>query len=741
MENPSLDKKKVVIISAVLLFIIVFLVSITTFVSRSKNNSAGSNDRQTDQKVFPPPNQVPLITPAAPFPKIQVSKWIEGKKLAEGASSAHIYNFKQGFSLDEANALVKIFMSEPKIKQKNDQLIAYSLGVPTENDISTFVANLRTGEFSYSSSVGVALPNSSTENVTPYTAVDAFVKTLILDPTLEITATYKKRSKPNVTYYEIHRSWKQAGLPILNAFGILNIPETTSLLSLAPGGRTERPTDPDIYQVSDGGEGLVREVDFNTMTIGVTTGTEGGKIVSLTSNIRQIDTSNLQTVNTISYEEAVSRLKQNKYEFFYTSPSGAGTPSFDKVYPGNKARADQATIRDSILTYVEKSPDERQNRLIPYYLFRGTAQLDSGYQVNFVATVLASADSKKQTKFEFIKSAFAQSALSPTTQPNTPGNNCQGGQCQSTYQVTPAPTVPVVTTQSPQVTAPQVTNPPQQPSGKCIPSTADLTNTRSISPSLNVAQLPASQEKRVRSSIGGGNARAGDWYAYSTNNKKLTADDISAALQAVPAKDRNPGNITGDQIIDQMTGQEACPVRITGKSPTLFVYGPLGSTISIIPGFTPSYSNPSLSQKKWQVTLRANGDLTANNETYSYLYYEHQKNTFTKPSEGWIVKKTELKQFTDRIAEKLALTVKEHERLEYELNFAASSEKSNDLFIGLIDRDEINTTLPLITIPQIPTSRLHFYIDKASQTKPNTPELQPIVRTSSLIVELGAIAN
>lgn len=147
------------------------------------------------------------------------------------------------------------------------------------------------------------------------------------------------------------------------------------------------PEDTSIINVSTGDNGKIRPNDFNTITVAVT---DDGRILSIESNLRQIIASNLVTqAELLTPQEALDQFINHRSQLSLTIPSGAGSLDLNKVYPGNKAQAKQATITDYLLTYLEKPGQATQQALVPMYLIRGIAELSSSYRVRFTETVPA----------------------------------------------------------------------------------------------------------------------------------------------------------------------------------------------------------------------------------------------------------------------------------------------------------------------------------------------------------------
>lgn len=197
-------------------------------------------------------------------------------------------------------------------------------------------------------------------------------------------------------------------------------------------------------------------------------------------------------------------------------------------------------------------------------------------------------------------------------------------------------------------------------------------------------------------------------------------------------------------IKDIMTIGEACPLRLTGASPTLFLYAPADSEYAVQTEADITYADPAFENNIWNVMVHENNTLTVNGSPRSFIYYEYMPREFLKPTEGWVINKNFLNQFKQNVLESaLGLSPLEAERGLFELHHAADSINSQIIFIGLIPQEEVNKKLP-ITITPDPQSvyRLHFYITRATDGEnPAAPILYPIVRTANMALELGSYAK
>lgn len=696
----NVSNKKVLLIIGVffVLLLLVLFIVINSLKSKTKSLSGTSSVTPTQSSSQPQINNQNSIFPSPtegvgqpqkvlPFPKAEFASWSLPPSPSYLPASAAIYNLKQTYTQDEVLSLAKKLSLSGTIEKFNDNLLISSID-KVNNQNSNLIFNTKTNNFAYLSTKGISLP-TTLGTTTVQEKVSLFLKNLFFDPTLSVTASYKKNDKPDITYFEIHRSWQETGLPILNSIGLLNLPEDQLLSSLSLIGKVNNtPQDPKIYQSSDNKDGLARQSDFNTITIGVQD--KEGKIISLSSNLRKIETNKLTLTFLVSFDQAYLRLKNNQFESLLTTPSGAGVTSFEKVYPENKAIAKNATITESFVAYLEKPSTAVQTTLDPYYIFRGYANLDSGYRVNFIATVPAS---ETKTVNQVVLGVTAAEI---------------GGQQQddlSLPTITPTPT-------------PAPTTPP---SNNCNPSVSQLTNIHEVN------------------GVTIGNN--GNWYLIPKGDCN-TAECLTQVLAALQ------GNISGfrniSRILSELLSKPSCPIRITGGSPTIFIYGKKDTRAIIIPKAILTYSDPAVDDNNlWEIQVKNDGSLEINQRQYSYLYYEYQPIKFNKPEKGWLIEKNNLKQLANTISSQLKLNNKENERLIFELNFAASDIKGNYFFVGLVNQEELNQKLPLTITPNPDKIyRYHFYIGEAKgQRQIQPPLLLPIERVPFIILELGAVGN
>jgi hypothetical protein len=633
------------------------------------------------------------------LPKVKVSAWENKAAVPAVTQSVKTYGLKHDFSRSDLKAAAQVMLGNDKLEELGEALYGYSWGAENENNLSAYTVNPKTGAFTYAGTKGQTLGSSGTM----VEKADHFLSGLISDSTLTATATYRRHDKPGVVFVEFHRDWQKAGLPVLNALGLLNLDENQKLSGLSLISRSDR-TDSQVHGTSDLADGLARQTDFNSVTVGINE--QANTVVSVNSNLRQLKDEDPRLAKLVPYGKALSSLTANKYDFMYTSPTGSGTPSFDKVYPDNNVTVKRAVIDEALVAYLEEPPGVSQSKLEPYYIFKGTAELESGYNAKFVAGVVASEGNRLAWwpgRVAKAESGAGGSTGIPTTTPPPPP---------------PTPPPPPVV---------------------CIPSVSDLTNIRNVSPGVNVGQLKTEAVARARAT--GDNARAGDWYMYPTTGA-LTAADVITALEALQREfpdvnDRNPARVQAEL---ESFRNSNCPIRLTGKSPTVFVYGPTGANLGIEVGSLVSYADPGLVKRAWEATV-VPGGVSVGSKMRPYLYYEYEQNVFTRPKEGWQTTVSGLPDLANKLSLALGLNSLEAERLLFELRHAAVSVGQKELFVGLADNGEVNAKLPLKVEPFATVERLHFYVGARGSSEVEEPVLNPVARSGLMILEIGAAGD
>ena len=754
-ENAS--NKKVLYISAVVMVLILILGTIGYMIAKSaakpkaelgtSQGVTGTMDIERNLKT-----SATQAVQKSNITEVKFNKWVEPKIAPTSLASSNIYTYKQNYSKTEIEQIASKFNVTKNLKNEDPSQITYY------NDANKNLIALNfdqeTGAFNYMNTKGVPLPNTSTNMDDK---IIAYLRSINLyDDTMKVTANYKKKGLPDITFYEIHRDWSKVGMPILNFNGLFNIAEDQTLRTLTLNTKDHMPSDTAIYATSDNTDLYKRADDFNTMTI--TISDTDKYVLSIKSNIRQLVNTKTKPASLQTYGDALAKLKNNKYDLLFTSPSGAGQVAWTKIYPNNKAIADQAIISESTYAYLEELPSEVQTELKPYILFRGTSVLDSGYSVNFIAAVdISPVTANARQKVLGANTYLAQ---------NTAGR----GQQEAVITSNPVTNTPVtgVTPTGPVVAC--------EPQVSSLQPTIDFTDTSGRNLKLGLGPY-------VRYTIKNGETireprNEQRWYyippeGYSSKTTEQQRPILEQAFNTFLANiaalneravalggeettlycpdKNNPGHtdksckrtwelLWGDFQTYRTIFNQGCPLIFSGLSPVIFIYGPEAKSVSIRSWSSLTYSDPGTSNSMWNIKLGSNNAMTVNNLSRQFIYYEYAPVQFNKPQLGWNISKKDLSIFVNTISEEMKLSSLEIQRLNYEIENAAREVKSESLFIGIIDQNELNRKIPLSVNPA-PESiqRVHFYIGKMSNQSVKAPNVIPVERNKYMVLEFGAV--
>lgn len=729
-QNPQPMPKLPFIVGGVIVLMLVLLVIILG--KRSSSPAISTN-----------PSPSPLKKKVAVPPEVQFAHYTLTTSLPTVPASLQTYTVKVNLTPDEVKE-INARLGTVNVQNSANGFGLYYGETATSKDFTIF--DTKSGGFSYTSTSKPDVSSIELSTSTPTQTAEQFIQKIFVgDSTITCPITYKKKNRPTVTYVECHRDWEKMGLPLVSSVGLVNVPELQRLTTLQPGMVYDNTPDTNIYDTSTKQDGLKRPNDFNTVTVQISD--KEKRVVAADSNIRFI-TSSTPINATISPQEALDAFIAKKASFSFVKPIGKGQVGPDKIYPDNKVVAQEATVQDYAIVYLEQPPSTLQTAFEPMYLIRGTAKLVTGYTVQFIQTVPASTKvqsrlleaegqvagtstssvsnvndrGQKQGTFQFFGPTTTPT-FTPTPTPCPPGYILNEGSCilikwgagtpSSTPKATSTPGVPTeVPTEQPP--------PPTPDTSDCQDTTCEYCFTEMRSAFGATFGLEKSDTK---------------WYIIPSQSNmsslQQSLDDLRSQLDSNPSNDiREQMDLIMEYLGAFTNTSGLCPIRVTGPSPSLFVYGTTGMTFHISPQFILTYSNPAISEKNtWQISM-----------PHPYLYYEYAAVHFQKPDSGWVVERKNLEAFSKTISQSLALTNEETERLGIELTNALSYSKDTNLFIGLIPQAEVDEKLPLIMSPQPEkVYRYHFFITPHIPATGSTPRLDPIKRGKSTLVELGAV--
>lgn len=664
--------------------------------------------------------------------------------------------------------------------------------------------NATSGTFLYQS-YGTFIPSFYKPGQSPTQEATELIKDLgIYDDTITCDITYTDIKSPGVTFTECHRDWEKLSAPLLNLGGVLNLPEDILISSLKPGEVNNKIslTDPDIQNVSNGGNGFVRPNDFNTITIGFYS---NGAVSSIDSTMRKVSVKNsIDPNDMLTPEEALNEFAGNKGEFTLTIPAGSGTLDYEKVYPDNTANAKIAEVYEITPAYLDKPFNSKQMAYEPYYLIQGSAMLNSGYTVRFTQVVPAQ-KSKALTSSQKISEGTGIQLNTFQVAPKSPTPTTL------TTAPTSALTLPTVTPQPP---CRLITNenlriggllevpgygtirlmydgefgartysfgmPNSQPTSAMV---AAIENSyyQTIGKSLAIYQAKTS--KNVQPEIYGKNRnactavksdgcfnQAGLDLALSTKEDTLrtyTTDQLKAMSYPLPIDvilvptvgytGTPPGqvltwlfseNYERSSRSNSTGGNGTLPKAcyISGNSPHIFISSKLDREIVVKTGAKLSYSDPIALGNVWMGSVKNNSFINSQNITRSSIYYEYDPKhvSFTESNEGYIISRPDISKVVLKISTKLELNKTETQALLSDVqNALVDLQKTDYIKMTVVDEGEINKQMPLEVSPKPDSiTRFHLMLTAVSKNyKIQEPELEKIKRSDYSVLELGAYAK
>ena len=690
MLPKSLPRKKLLTFGS---FVLVLLLALLTSLYQQKRSLEQKmlleeeNQQETTDIPEPEINEINTV----PLPQISFASY-NTPSAPVLPDSVNVYTFRTDYTPLISALQSNLGLSESKTE--GNSIALYNL---EENQNRGYlIFNTGTGRYEYSSYGTYQLPavsGSVTGNVS------AFLLDLgLIDETVDCNITYQRTDIPDTTFVECHRDWNKTGLPIINFAGLLNIPDIQSVTDLQVGMVDENtPDNPNIVSVSTGQDGKERPNDYNTATVAVDS---QGNLISINSNLKMIESSNqYASADLVTPEEAVARFQSADSLLSLIVPVDNNL-AWETVFPGNAAYDLNAQVSDILLTYIE-NPFGGQS-LTPLYLARGTATTAEGYEVKFLQAIPAL---RNQLGMESAEGQVAGllAAVSPY-----PTQYYDESLKLGTFNPDQG------TVQQQAITYPRSASP-------CVPAEDQLSPIISLGEFGMLGQwtinAPSPGDQYGSGTTGKGYQQSGQWFLIPANPQVLPEiNQVVTAFDSLGVVGR--GNEGGTRELDELQNEwrkyNFCPLRVSGGSPTLIGYG---GTYQVRVGREIVYLSPNPDNS---------------------IYYEYLPVKFSRPSQGWNVDKSDLSKFAQTITKQLDLTSPEQDKLEFELNAAASKVNHQKLFVGLIPQSEVDGSIPLTVTPEVPVLRYHFYIGQANVSV-LAPALEPLVRSPRMILELGAV--
>lgn len=703
-----LKKNFIIIIPAILAVLLIIIVTVVLLLP--KNNKA-IEQRPRENAL----NNQPQQTKASSQPKLKFESYILKNKqdLTPTVGDSTTYNLKTNFTEQDVSGIaVKFGLS--KISSKGNNFLAEDSTDPSA--INSFSLNKITGEI-YAKFGG----NQKSADYIPGQSAQASALQIINQlglsyPIINCPVTYQASDQPEITYVECHRNWGAIGPQLVNYIAVMSLPLDLKIGSFIPGNiAPNTPTDTKIINVSNGDNNKARPNGYNTVTIGVR---PDGRIASINSNLRWVETPNkvIPSSELITEAQAISIAQNGKtpLEISYSNSN----VELSKIYPGNVGSAKMAIIDEILPVYLDYATDKKQTSYTPYYLIRGTANLDSGYAIKYEQ--ILPAEKSKYNSSDIPSPELAQAEIM-----SSDSKQIQLG------AITPTLTaVPFVET----------TVPP--PSTNLLCTQADIDSEKNnIAHDQEGASYYGPYNVNVpgygRVRLGWNYVRGGIYMENLVNGKEIDIRKVHTA-----AADQIGGVFLTGGPVPNNSGR-TCEVRfIAAVTPELFFYPKVTTEITIDLLSPVVFTKPLAINSQWKIKAEPNGDLIGSNFIKrSYLYYEYDsgQTSFTQPRQGFIVNLNNIEALVSEISNRLDLNDKETNRLILDVKKTVDRFDSSYIRVGLLDQTTIEKQLPLIISPKPSTlHRVNLILSEtdAKQTL-RAPKIDPIIRSGYTVIEVG----
>lgn len=185
-------KNKFLLLASTLFVLLIVLLLVVIF---NRSNVPTEPDPYTNNTIggttTPQNPENRLQVAATEPPMVSVASWVGLKAPASVPTSASVYAFKTGFTLEEAQTVAKNLGVTGQAQKNNNIVMVYSLPSATDTSASLLAYHLSNGTFIYNSSEGIALPPGATTEQ----KVTALLKTVgVYDNTLTSVATFKDKT-------------------------------------------------------------------------------------------------------------------------------------------------------------------------------------------------------------------------------------------------------------------------------------------------------------------------------------------------------------------------------------------------------------------------------------------------------------------------------------------------------------------------------------------------------------------
>jgi len=716
--------------------------------SNPNQDNTSTGRKVTSGTIIPSTDQKDVVEKIdeviMPLPKVEIKDYVLHTELPSAPQSAKIYKLQTNYSDGDIEKMAATFgmaslKSDSVVVENNGQGLTQIFDL--KNKLYLAVNN-RNGRLLFSAQNGIPAVSQGDAKQNAL----ALARSLGYSQScLKATSSYTKKSEPHTAFVDIHCDWESIGAPIVNYFGILNLPLSEALrdVSLGQLPTTSGANDGDIKD-DDSGELSSRPNDFNTISFQQDTLT--GNIMAFSSNIMPVLSEiEVGADRIILPNDGFEKLKNNEKQFAFAGPQGTGTTDLRNAYINSTAQANSVNLTDFVLAYPV-IPGVKQEYMCPEWVTRSQGRLESGYDGTFVESAQAINDSRC-SRSAVLGASIAQTTVLPAPNPTVIDPLSHGDTLQyKNFTVQGEPLT----------------------ESSCPPK-ASFTNAMEISEGVYLLWI----DQNVR---GSGNKRLGmkgtltgpliqrEWWIGTTSEQQVagalgTGEKLSPEKASSYMKFRSSKGVKStigsrdDNPISSVKGTIVACKYLTTGSPSLYIYSTTAKNVNVelnpLGGI--AFAQPALSTTQgWNVKTLSNGSLSFGNDVVnSRAYYEYNKKSLSEAldktsfeEKGYVVKKDELLNvFATKISSKLGLNQVQSNDLASEIKRELHLLGSSHVKVVLLPRAVLDRYLPVSLSPAPKNFYRYFFIIEPASAEDSLvePIFSPIQKNDFYAVETGTL--
>src|SRR3989338_9114145 len=227
--NANISQKKLLILASIVLVFLAILFFVFTREQRTTPEEVMVGEEAVQEQQQQQPANLATSLPVSEVPQMTFATYEANAEELSVPAKVKSYTFNTEFSLPFVSLIgQKLGLTESN--QEPDTVLFYNS--PESENPAYLKFDLGNGNYELNSYGTIALPQGAQVEGS---VRDWLVSLGLIDETVACNITYQRNSIPGATFVECHRDWNNAGLPIINFIGLLNVPELQTINEIKVG--------------------------------------------------------------------------------------------------------------------------------------------------------------------------------------------------------------------------------------------------------------------------------------------------------------------------------------------------------------------------------------------------------------------------------------------------------------------------------------------------------------------------